>query len=108
MSVREPGGRRSGWTGTMLPAWPRVLVVIAHPDDESFGLGAVIDRLVQAGADAHIVCYTHGGASTLNQTQADLHRARESELRGAAAELGGGRRHAAGLPRRGPGRYPGG
>ena len=41
-----------------------------------------------AGADVRILCYTHGGASTLNQTQADLHRARETELRQAAAELG--------------------
>ena len=88
MSVRGPGDRRSCWAGTRLPAWPRVLVVIAHPDDESFGLGAVIDQLAEAGADMHIVCYTHGGASTLNQTRADLHRARETELCGAAAELG--------------------
>jgi len=90
MSVREPGDRRSGGAGTRLPAWPRVLVVIAHPDDESFGLGAVIDQLAEAAADVHIVCYTHGGASTLNQTRANLHRAREIELRGAAAELGAG------------------
>ena len=88
MSVRGPGDRRSCWAGTRLPAWPRVLVMIAHPDDESFGLGAVIDQLAEAGADMHIVCYTHGGASTLNQTRADLHRARETELCGAAAELG--------------------
>jgi LmbE family N-acetylglucosaminyl deacetylase len=79
---------RSGpCTGT-LPAWPSVLTVIAHPDDESFGLGAVIDKLATAGAAVHIVCYTHGGASTLNATHADLHRARETELRRAAAELG--------------------
>ena len=24
-----------------LPAWPSVLAVVAHPDDESFGLGAI-------------------------------------------------------------------
>jgi N-acetylglucosamine malate deacetylase 2 len=88
MSVRGPGDGRFGRAMTLLPAWPRVLVVIAHPDDESFGLGAVIGRLAEAGAGVHIVCYTHGGASTLNQTQADLHRARETELRRAAAELG--------------------
>ncbi len=86
MSDRRLQGSSSG--GTMLPAWPRALVVIAHPDDESFGLGAVIDRLTVAGAEVRIVCYTHGGASTLNQTHADLHRARETELRRAAAELG--------------------
>ncbi len=88
MDVHGRGDARSGQAGAMLPAWPCVLVVIAHPDDESFGLGAVIDQLTAAGSAVHIVCYTHGGASTLNQTQADLHRARETELRQAAAELG--------------------
>jgi LmbE family N-acetylglucosaminyl deacetylase len=65
-----------------------VLAVIAHPDDESFGLGAVIDALVTGGAAVHILCYTHGEASTLNETRADLHRARESEFRRAGSELG--------------------
>jgi len=88
MSDRRPRDPRSGQAGSMLPAWPGVLVVIAHPDDESFGLGAVIDQLTAAGAAVHIVCFTHGGASTLNQTRADLHREREAELRRAAAELG--------------------
>jgi LmbE family N-acetylglucosaminyl deacetylase len=72
----------------MLPPWPQVLAVIAHPDDESFGLGAVIDRLIVAGAAVDILCFTHGGASTLNQAHADLHRVRETELRQASAELG--------------------
>jgi N-acetylglucosamine malate deacetylase 2 len=88
MNVSRPGDSRAGRSGTTLPAWPSALVVIAHPDDESFGLGAVIDQLTAAGASVHILCYTHGGASTLNQTRADLHRARETELRQAAAELG--------------------
>jgi LmbE family N-acetylglucosaminyl deacetylase len=88
MDVSRTADSHAGRAGTMLPAWPRVLVVIAHPDDESFGLGAVIDQLTAAGACVHIVCYTHGGASTPNQTRADLHRARETELRQAAAELG--------------------
>jgi N-acetylglucosamine malate deacetylase 2 len=88
MSDLRPWDSRSGQAGAMLPAWPSALVVIAHPDDESFGLGAVIDQLAAGGAAVHIICYTHGGASTLNQTHADLHRARETELREAAAELG--------------------
>jgi N-acetylglucosamine malate deacetylase 2 len=91
MTDRRPGDSREGEAGAMLPAWPSALVVIAHPDDESFGLGAVIDRLAAAGAGVHILCYTHGGASTLNQTHADLHRARGTKLREAAAELGAAR-----------------
>jgi LmbE family N-acetylglucosaminyl deacetylase len=63
MSDRRPRGSSSGQAGAMLPAWPRALVVIAHPDDESFGLGAVIDRLTVAGAEVRIVCYTHTGVT---------------------------------------------
>jgi LmbE family N-acetylglucosaminyl deacetylase len=81
--VRPPGR-----PGQRLPAWPAVLAVVAHPDDESFGLGAVIDAFVAGGAAVHVLCYTHGEASTLNETRADLRRARESELRLAGAELG--------------------
>jgi len=88
MSECWPRDSRSGRAGAVLPAWAHALAVIAHPDDESFGLGAVIDGLAAAGAAVHIMCYTHGGASTLNATHADLHRARETELRRAAAELG--------------------
>ena len=88
MSDRSPRDSRSGQARAMLPAWPSALVVIAHPDDESFGLGAVIDKITSAGAAVHILCFTHGGASTLNQMHTDLHRVRETELRRAAAELG--------------------
>jgi N-acetylglucosamine malate deacetylase 2 len=82
--VRTGGGR----AGRQLPPWAAALVVIAHPDDESFGLGAVIDQLTTAGTAVHVLCYTHGEASTLNETCADLHSAREDELRQAGAELG--------------------
>ena len=62
--------------------------MIARPDDESFGLGAVTGQLAAVGTAVHILCYSHGEASTLNETRADLHRVREEELRQAAAELG--------------------
>jgi LmbE family N-acetylglucosaminyl deacetylase len=63
-------------------------VVIAHPDDESFGLGAIVSRMTAAGAAAHILCYTRGEASTLNENGANLDRDREAELRQASTELG--------------------
>jgi LmbE family N-acetylglucosaminyl deacetylase len=75
-------------TGRLLPAWSKVLVVVAHPDDETFGLGAIVDRQACDGVAVHVLCYTRGGASTLNETGADLDQARGDELRRASAELG--------------------
>ena len=48
---------------TALPRWRRVLAVVAHPDDESFALGALLDRFVTAGAEVSVLCLTHGEAS---------------------------------------------
>jgi LmbE family N-acetylglucosaminyl deacetylase len=81
-------GIPSGRPGRLLPAWRSVLAVVAHPDDESFGLGAVIGQLTANGTAVHVLCYTRGEASTLNETGTDLRRARETELRQAGAELG--------------------
>lgn len=74
-----------------LPAWKRPMAVVAHPDDETFGLGAIISNLAEAGASVHIVCYTHGEASTLHENGADLRTQRENELRQAGATLGAAR-----------------
>ncbi|HLI74718.1 MAG TPA: PIG-L family deacetylase, partial [Acidimicrobiales bacterium] len=41
------------------------LAVVAHPDDESFGLGAVLAALVRSGGDVRVLSFTHGEASTL-------------------------------------------
>ncbi len=88
MNVAVPARASAPRPGRQLPAWVSVLAVVAHPDDESFGLGAVIDALAATGTEVHILCYTHGEASTLNETRADLRRARERELAQAGAELG--------------------
>jgi LmbE family N-acetylglucosaminyl deacetylase len=72
----------------LLPSWKRPLAVVAHPDDETFGLGALISKLAAAGASVHILCYTHGEASTLNETRTNLLHQREHELRKAGAALG--------------------
>ena len=63
------------------------LVVVAHPDDESFGLGALLAALVQRGARVRILCLTRGEASTLGDSSS-LGELRERELADAAAVLG--------------------
>ncbi|MEO7132339.1 MAG: PIG-L deacetylase family protein [Dermatophilaceae bacterium] len=70
-----------------LPAWESVLAVVAHPDDESFGLGALIDGFVRAGSTTAVLCLTSGEASTIGAV-ADLRAVRADELRTAAALLG--------------------
>jgi N-acetylglucosamine malate deacetylase 2 len=65
-----------------------VLVVVAHPDDESFALGALIDRHVGSGAEVSVLCLTRGEASTLGAAAGDLGALRAAELEDAARELG--------------------
>ncbi len=70
-----------------LPEVARLLVVCAHPDDESFGLGAALSAWAERGASTAVACFTHGEASTLGAGE-DLHRVRAGELKAAAEELG--------------------
>ncbi|MDA8276250.1 MAG: PIG-L family deacetylase [Actinomycetota bacterium] len=72
-----------------LPAARSVVAVCAHPDDEAFGLGAVLAALAAGGARTTVVCLTRGEASTLG-SNADLDRVRAAELEEAAATLGVG------------------
>ena len=71
-----------------LPPWRSVLAVVAHPDDESFALGAVLAGLADAGAAVAVLCFTHGESSTLHGVQGDLGSVRAGELAGAARVLG--------------------
>jgi LmbE family N-acetylglucosaminyl deacetylase len=65
-----------------------VLAVCAHPDDESFGLGAVLSTLAAQGATVFVLCFTHGEASSLGGQVVDLARVRPAELEAAARALG--------------------
>ena len=65
-----------------------VLAVCAHPDDESFGLGAVISTLVDHGTSVDLAVLTRGEASTLGASSVDLAQQRRRELIAAADELG--------------------
>lgn len=74
--------------GDHLPPWGSVLTVVAHPDDESFGLGAILAGFADAGSAVAVLCYTHGESSTLHDVPGDLAAVRATELAGAAAVLG--------------------
>lgn len=71
-----------------LPDCRSVLVVCAHPDDESFGLGAALATFVETGASSSVLCFTRGEASTLGADADDLGLVRARELADAANELG--------------------
>jgi LmbE family N-acetylglucosaminyl deacetylase len=79
-----------GASGGDLPTWRRTLVVVAHPDDESFGLGGVIAALVTGGSTVSVLCLTAGEASTLHPEDdaLELTLVRAAELELAAERLG--------------------
>ena len=71
-----------------LPSASSILVVCAHPDDESFGLGAVLTAFANQGARTSVLCFTRGEASTLHVNDDDLATVRSLEFARAAAVLG--------------------
>jgi N-acetyl-1-D-myo-inositol-2-amino-2-deoxy-alpha-D-glucopyranoside deacetylase len=69
-----------------------LLVVVAHPDDESFGMGGTIALYSKEGVEVHLICATKGEAGEVPAQMLDgfssIGELRESELRCAARELG--------------------
>ncbi len=69
-----------------------LLVVTAHPDDESMGPGGTIARCAAEGVRVVLVCATRGEAGKAGDppvcAREELPRVREAELRAAAAVLG--------------------
>src|SRR5580765_7561909 len=74
------------------PMPPRILLVFAHPDDESFVAAGLSRRYADAGAEIALVTATRGEAGSRGDpplcTVEELPAVRESELRAAAAILG--------------------
>lgn len=69
-----------------------VLAVLAHPDDESFGMGGTLAHYARKGYNVYLVCATRGEAGMMDpehlgnfKTTAEK---REAELRCAAQILG--------------------
>jgi LmbE family N-acetylglucosaminyl deacetylase len=80
VAARVPGDPLAGVTS--------VLAVVAHPDDESFGLGGVVERITARGATASVLCFTHGEASSLRACDGDLGQVRPAEFAAATGVLG--------------------
>jgi len=76
-----------GTTFPELTGVTRALAVVAHPDDESFGLGGILCSLMESGVEVSLLCLTAGEASTVGASSA-LGERRRVELADAAAELG--------------------
>lgn len=71
-----------------LPPWASILAVVAHPDDESLGLGAVIDAFARRGSEVTVLSLTPGSRYTDSPVAGDLVPLRRSQLAAAGAVLG--------------------
>lgn len=70
----------------------RLLAVLAHPDDESFGPGGTLALYSHRGVEVHLACATRGEVGMVSEEllrgYADIGTLREHELRCAAGHLG--------------------
>jgi LmbE family N-acetylglucosaminyl deacetylase len=70
----------------------RLLAVLAHPDDESFGPGGTLALYATRGVEVHLVCATQGEVGTVNPENldgyADIGELRRAELACAVQALG--------------------
>jgi LmbE family N-acetylglucosaminyl deacetylase len=69
-----------------------LLSVLAHPDDESFGMGGTLALYAQRGVAVHLICATRGEVGDVAAEHMNGYKtageAREAELRCAAEKLG--------------------
>jgi LmbE family N-acetylglucosaminyl deacetylase len=82
-----------GEMSSLMPDAPlRLLAVMAHPDDESFGVGGTLALYARRDVDVHLICATRGEVGDVEeellQGYDDIAMLREAELRCAADILG--------------------
>jgi len=69
-----------------------LLSVLAHPDDESFGMGGTLAKYAEEGTEVHLICATRGEAGEVApeflEGQPSIAQLREMELRCAVEKLG--------------------
>lgn len=69
-----------------------LLAVLAHPDDESFGMGGTLALYAQNGTEVHLICATRGEMGEVEPHYltrfGSVSELREAELRCAAETLG--------------------
>jgi LmbE family N-acetylglucosaminyl deacetylase len=71
----------------------RLMCILAHPDDESLGVGGTLARYAKEGIEAYLVTATRGergrfGDPAVKPPLEVVGKVREAELRAAAKELG--------------------
>lgn len=71
---------------------PTLLAVLAHPDDESFGMGGTLALYAKRGVKVHLICATRGEVGDVSEEYlkgfGSVAEKREAELRCAAGILG--------------------
>jgi LmbE family N-acetylglucosaminyl deacetylase len=69
-----------------------LLSVLAHPDDESFGMGGTLAHYADQGVDVYLICATRGEVGEVApeylRDYPSIAELREAELRCASAHLG--------------------
>ena len=69
-----------------------ILAALAHPDDESFGMGGTLALYASQGHNVYLICATRGEAGTVDEHHLNGYESiaelRENELRCAAGHLG--------------------
>lgn len=70
----------------------RILLVFAHPDDESFSCGGIIPKYVEEGCQVNLICATRGEEGNVGPlvhlTREEVPAVRQKELEKAGTVLG--------------------